>query len=112
MPCKFPKQNPPNLSFPPPKVPTNTPSPSLAFLYLVFTNPAYNSNGEFTPVVVAYAFLIGLQITNCFTTPLSSGIDTIFVAAAWDPEVLMREHPELYANMVRVYPQVQQAIHA
>lgn len=73
---------------------------SLAYLYLVFTAPAYNSNGEFTPVVVAYAFLIGMQITHCFTTPLSSGIDTIFVAAAWDPEVLMREHPEMYQRMV------------
>lgn len=55
----------------------------MAYLYLVFTDPAYNSNGEFTPVVVAYAFLIGLQITNCFTTPLGSGIDTLFVGMAW-----------------------------
>ncbi|KAH9828340.1 Protein PNS1 [Teratosphaeria destructans] len=84
----------------------------LAYLYLVFTQPGYNSNGAFTPVVVAYAFLIGLQITNCFTVPLSSGIDTLFVAAAWDPEVLMREHAELYGRMVQVYPHVQQAIHA
>ncbi len=84
----------------------------MAYVYLVFTNPAYNSNGDFTPVVVAYAFLIGLQVTNCFTTPLSAGIDTIFVAMAWDPEVLMREHAELYSKMVEVYPHVQQAIHA
>jgi hypothetical protein len=87
-------------------------SNSLAYLYLVFTDPGYNSDGAFTPVVVAYAFLIGLQITNCFTTPLQSGIETIFVAAAWDPEVMMREHPQLYQNMVKVYPHVQQAIHA
>lgn len=84
----------------------------LAYLYLVFTDPTYNSNGEFTVVIVAFAFLVGLQIANIFTTPLSSGIDTIFVAAAWDPEVLMREHPELYSKMVAVYPHVQQAIHA
>lgn len=84
----------------------------LSYLYLLFTDPAYNRNGDFTPVVVAYAFLIGLQIANCFTTPLSSGIDTIFVAAAWDPEVLMREHGDLYQRMVSVYPHVQQAIHA
>ncbi|KAF2433548.1 DUF580-domain-containing protein [Tothia fuscella] len=84
----------------------------LAYLYLIFTSPAYNSTGSFTPVVVAFAFLIGLQICQIFTTPLSSGIDTIFVAAAWDPEVLMRDHPDLYAKMVAVYPHVQQAIHA
>lgn len=84
----------------------------LAYLYLIFTAPAYNSGGQFTPVVVAYAFLIGLQICNIFTTPIASGIDTIFVAAAWDPEVLMKEHPDLYARMIAVYPHVQQAIHA
>jgi len=84
----------------------------LAYLYLIFTSPAYNRDGGYTPVVVAFAFLIGLQICNIFTTPLSSGIDTIFVAMAWDPEVLMREHPDLYHRMIAVYPHVQQAIHA
>lgn len=68
----------------------------MAYVYIVFTNPAYNHNGDFTPVVVAFAFLIGLQVANCFTTPLSSGIDTLFVAMAYDPEVLMNEHRELY----------------
>jgi Plasma-membrane choline transporter len=61
----------------------------LAYCYMVFTDPIYNRGGGFTPVVVAFAFLIGLQICNIFTTPLSSGIDTIFVAAAWDPEVMV-----------------------
>ncbi|KAF2475761.1 DUF580-domain-containing protein [Lindgomyces ingoldianus] len=84
----------------------------LAYLYLIFTSPAYNQDGSYTPVVVAFAFLIGLQICNIFTTPLSSGIDTIFVAMAWDPEVMMRDHPDLYQQMVAVYPHVQQAIHA
>ncbi|OIW30199.1 duf580 domain-containing protein [Coniochaeta ligniaria NRRL 30616] len=84
----------------------------LAYLYMVFTHPAYNSTGAYTPVVVAFAFLIGLQICNVFTTPISSGIDTIFVAAAWDPEVMMSQHPDLYQRMIQVYPHVQQAIHA
>lgn len=82
----------------------------LAYLYLLFTDPAYNSNGEFTPVVLAFAFLIGFQIANIFTTPLSSGIDTIFVAMGWDPQVLAQDHPEIYNEMVRVYPKVQQVI--
>jgi hypothetical protein len=84
----------------------------MAYCYLIFTSPAYNSSGTYTPVVLAFSFLIGLQICNIFTTPLSSGIDTLFVAMAWDPEVLVREHPELYAEMVKVYPRVQQAIQA
>ncbi|KAI2616788.1 DUF580-domain-containing protein [Hypoxylon sp. NC1633] len=84
----------------------------LAYLYLVFTHPSYNSDGSYTPVVVAFAFLIGLQICNIFTTPISSGIDTIFVATAWEPQALMQNHPDLYDAMVRVYPNVQVAIHA
>ncbi|KAL8298648.1 hypothetical protein RB597_007322 [Gaeumannomyces tritici] len=84
----------------------------LSFLYLTFTNPSYNTGGSFTVPIVAFSFLIGLQICNVFTTPLSSGIDTIFVATAWDPEVLMRDHPDIYHQMVAVYPEVQQAIHA
>lgn len=84
----------------------------LAYLYLIFTSPAYNQDGGYTPVVVAFAFLIGLQVCQIFTTPLASGVDTIFVAMAWDPEVLMRDHPDLYTQMVQVYPHVQQAIHA
>ncbi|KAH9904381.1 DUF580-domain-containing protein [Xylariomycetidae sp. FL2044] len=84
----------------------------MAYLYMVFTNPSYNQDGSYTPVVVAFAFLIGLQICNIFTTPISSGIDTIFVATAWDPQALMQNHPDLYDAMVRVYPHVQTAIHA
>ncbi|PSK33931.1 Protein pns1 [Elsinoe australis] len=84
----------------------------LAYLYLIFTNPEYNRDGGFTPVVVAFAFLIGLQICQIFVTPISSGIDTIFVAAAFDPAVMVNKHPDLYARLVAVYPHVQAAIHA
>ena len=48
----------------------------LAFLYLEFTKPAYNNGGTFTAVVMAYAFLIGLQVCQIFMTPVASGIDT------------------------------------
>ncbi|KAI9821269.1 MAG: putative choline transporter, neither null mutation nor overexpression affects choline transport [Pycnora praestabilis] len=84
----------------------------LAYLYLHYTKPEYNVNNNYTPVVMAFAFLIGLQICNAIMTPITSGVDTFFVAAAWDPEVLMRDHPDLYARMIAVYPHVQQAIHA
>ena len=84
----------------------------LAYLYLEFTNPAYNSGRTFTPVIMAFAFLIGLQVCQIFMTPISSGVDTIFVAMAWDPEVMMRDHGDLYQRLITVYPRVQQAIHA
>jgi tellurite resistance protein TehA-like permease len=84
----------------------------LAYLYVLFTDPAYNKTGTFTPVILAFSFLVGVQICNVFTVPISSGVDTIFVASAWDPEVLQRDHPDLYAEMLSVYPQLATAIHA
>lgn len=81
-----------------------------AYVFLRVTDPAYNQNGDYTPVVLAFAFLIGLQICNVFTTPISSGVDTIFVAMGWDPHVMMERHNDLYQRMVGVYPRVQQAI--
>lgn len=82
----------------------------LGYLYLVFTKPGYNTDGSYTPVVIAFAFIIGLQIAAIVTTPLSSGIDAIFVGMSWDPQVMQREHPELWAKMVQVFPRVQQAV--
>lgn len=78
----------------------------FAYLYLAYTAPAYNANGNFTAIILLYAFLIGTQVCACFIVPLTSGIDTFFVAAAWDPETLMRKHGDLYARMVEVYPHV------
>ncbi|KAL2834936.1 plasma-membrane choline transporter-domain-containing protein [Aspergillus cavernicola] len=84
----------------------------LAYLYLQFTDPSYNSGGDFTAVIMAFSFVIGLQICQILMTPVSSGIETIFAAMAWDPQVLMTQHPDLYQKMIHLYPRVQQAIHA
>jgi len=32
----------------------------LAYLYLIFTSPVYNSDSTYTPVIIAFTFLIGL----------------------------------------------------
>ena len=82
----------------------------LAFLYLEFTDPAYNQGGKFTPVVLAFSFLIGLQIAQIFLTPVGSGVDTLFVAMAWDPQILKNEHPEIWERMIAVYPRVQEVL--
>jgi hypothetical protein len=84
----------------------------VAYVYLLITRPSYNQDGSYTAFIVAFTFLIGTQICNVFTAPIASGIETIFVAAAWDPDVLMRDHRDLYDEMIRVYPRVQEAIHA
>ncbi len=67
---------------------------------------------DFTPVVVAFSFLIGPQIYAVFTMPFSSSIDTMFVASAWEPMVLIRDHPELYERIVAVYQYLPEAIYA
>jgi hypothetical protein len=84
----------------------------LAYLYLQFTNPEYNRDGNFTAVIMAFSFLIGLQVCQVFLTPISSGVETIFVAMGWDPQVMIKDHPEIYHKLVQLYPRVQQAIHA
>jgi Plasma-membrane choline transporter len=83
----------------------------FAYLYLQFTNPGYNGDGQFTAVIMAFSFVIGLQICQVFLTPIGSGVDTIFVAMGWNPEVMIRDHPDLYNRMLTVYPHVQQSIH-
>ncbi|KAF8476042.1 plasma-membrane choline transporter-domain-containing protein [Kalaharituber pfeilii] len=82
----------------------------LAYLYLQFTKPDYNRDGALTPVVLAFAFLVGLQMSNVILNPIKSGVSTIFVAMAWDPAVMMREHRDLYGKMVHVYPGLQYAV--
>jgi len=84
----------------------------LAYLYLLYTNPSYNTQGQYTAVVMAFSFLIGVQMANIFHVPINSGTSTIFTCMAHDPDVMARDHPELYSKMVRVYPHVQQMIHA
>lgn len=84
----------------------------FAYLYLAYTLPAYNSGGNYTAVIILYAFLIGIQVAAVVIVPITSGVDTLFTAMAWDPETLMRKHGDLYGRMVAVYPHVQQAIHA
>jgi len=83
----------------------------LAYLYIEFTKPAYNENNAFTAVVMAFAFLIGLQIANVLLVPIKSGTATFFVAMAFDPQVLITDFPDLWDRMIGVYPHVQQAVH-
>ncbi|KAF2673042.1 DUF580-domain-containing protein [Microthyrium microscopicum] len=83
----------------------------LAFAYQEFIMDGFGTNG-WSFAIVAFAFLIGSQICSIMVTPISTGVDTIFVAAAWDPEVLQRDHPDLYAQFLSVYPPLAHAINA
>ncbi|KFY88055.1 hypothetical protein V500_06586 [Pseudogymnoascus sp. VKM F-4518 (FW-2643)] len=82
----------------------------LSYLYLRYGNVVVDTN--YYAVIMAYSFLIGLQICNVFMVPIKSGVATLFVAMAFDPAVLQNEYPDLYDRMVGVYPHVQQLVHA
>lgn len=84
----------------------------VAYVYLYTTAPVYNNTGSFTPAIMSFAFLVGLQICNIFMIPIKSGVATIFTSVAHNPEILMRDFPELYHKMLAVYPHLAQAIHA
>ncbi|CCG83274.1 Putative uncharacterized protein [Taphrina deformans PYCC 5710] len=82
----------------------------LSYLYLKYTDPAYNATGGYYPVVMAVAFCIGLQIANTTVVPLTSGVATLFVCTAVNPEILRDHFPSLFSEMVKFYPQVMQGI--
>lgn len=82
----------------------------LAYLYLKLTKPEYNSSGGFYPIVVAFAFVIGLQIGNITTVSIKSGVSTFFVALAKDPEVFKMSYPQIYENLVQTYPPLREKL--
>lgn len=84
----------------------------FSYLYLEYTKPAYNEGRTFTPVIMAFSFVIGLQVCQIFTEPISSGVNTIFVAMGWDPQVAVTDHPEFWNKLVQVYPHVQNVIYS
>lgn len=78
----------------------------LAFLYLRFTQPAYNSSGSFNAPLIAFSFLIAMQISNIANETIRSGTSTFFVALGNDPEVFHASYPERFDEIFRAYPDV------
>lgn len=56
-----------------------------AFLYLKFTSPSYNSQGQYTAPVVLFAFVIGINLSFTIGSALDAGVSTIFVGLGEDP---------------------------
>ncbi|CAK7904932.1 protein Pns1p [[Candida] anglica] len=82
----------------------------LAYFYLQFTDPEYNSTGAYTAPVVAFAFLIAGQLTRVSMAVIESGISTFFVALAKDPEVFQMTNRQRFDEIFRNYPQVLQKL--
>ncbi|KAJ7594027.1 plasma-membrane choline transporter-domain-containing protein [Mycena floridula] len=78
----------------------------FSYLYLRFTNPAYNASGQYTAPVLLFAFLIGLQCSLTLSSAINAGVSTIFVGLGEDPQVLAVRAPALFAMIAQAYPQV------
>ncbi|GAA6023160.1 hypothetical protein JCM11491_003283 [Sporobolomyces phaffii] len=81
---------------------------AFAFIYLKVLDPSFiQQNSSLKSVVMGYAFLVGFSI--CHTLgygALSSGVSTIFVGLAENPEVLAQRDPALFGLIQQAYPQV------
>ncbi|EMD37617.1 hypothetical protein CERSUDRAFT_114269 [Gelatoporia subvermispora B] len=82
----------------------------FAYLYLKYTHPAYNSAGQYTAPVVAFAFFIGAMCTLTLSSAIEAGVSTIFVGLGEDPQVLAARAPILWGLIAKTYPQIFQGI--
>jgi hypothetical protein len=57
----------------------------FAYVYLRATAPPYNADGDYTPVIILFSFLIGLQAGLALAQALEGGVSTIFVCLGEDP---------------------------
>lgn len=78
----------------------------LTWLYLKYTAPEYNSGGSYTAPLIAFSFLISMQISRVSLTVIDSGVSTFFVALAKDPEVFQMTNRDKFDEIFRNYPQV------
>ncbi|KAI5966139.1 PNS1 [Candida pseudojiufengensis] len=83
----------------------------LAYLYLKFTKPGYNQDGNYYAPIVAFTFLISMQICRITLSVITSGVATFMVCLAKDPEILqMSQRDELFNEIQKNYPQVYEKI--
>ncbi|KAI8880079.1 DUF580-domain-containing protein [Backusella circina FSU 941] len=83
----------------------------LGYIYLLIVKPSYNETGGMTPMVVFICFIMGMSMFSSVATVISSGVATIFVCLAEDPEALRRSNSELYEAIRQTWPDVVQGFH-
>ncbi|QPG73491.1 hypothetical protein FOA43_000802 [Brettanomyces nanus] len=77
-----------------------------SYMYLRKTKPAYNTDGSYYAPIVAFSFVIAMQVCNVVTTVITSGTATFFLCLAKDPEVFKVSYPDEFDEVFRNYPQV------
>ncbi|KAG6837726.1 hypothetical protein H0H93_003528 [Arthromyces matolae] len=69
----------------------------FAYLYLRFTAPSYNADGNYTAPVLLFSFLIGLQCYGYGAKTFAS-----FVGLGEDPQVLAQRAPDLFGVSILI----------
>ncbi|OBA26351.1 DUF580-domain-containing protein [Hanseniaspora valbyensis NRRL Y-1626] len=82
----------------------------FTYLFLRFTKPDYNSNGDYTAPLMAFSFLISIQIVNIVNETIRSGTATFFICLGNDPEVFMHSYRDRFDRIFNAYPQVLQKL--
>ncbi|KAF8305168.1 DUF580-domain-containing protein [Clavulina sp. PMI_390] len=82
----------------------------FAYVYLHYVHPSYNASGDYTALIMLFAFLIGFQCFITMASAIEAGVSTLFVGLAEDPEVLSIGAPELFAMIAEKYPQVVEGV--
>ncbi|KAJ8696215.1 pH nine-sensitive protein 1 [Pleurotus ostreatus] len=82
----------------------------FGYIYLRYTAPSYNADGQYTAPIVLFSFLIGLQCSLTLSSAIDAGVSTIFVGLGEDPQVLAARAPELFGMIAQHYPHVTQGV--
>jgi len=82
----------------------------FGFLYLRYTHPSYNDDGQYTAPVMLFSFIIGAQLQLTLAAAVEAGVSTIFVGLGEDPGILAVRAPELFGMIADRYPRVVQGI--
>lgn len=83
----------------------------VGYIYLVITDPAYNADGSYTPILVIGSFIVGIALFLLVAETIRSGTATTFVCLAEDPQALQRTQPELFNKIQQTYPQIIYSVH-
>ncbi|KAL7417547.1 DUF580-domain-containing protein [Mrakia frigida] len=83
---------------------------AFGYLYVRYTDAPYNTEGEYSAVIILFSFLIGLQAGLALAQALEGGVSTIFVCLGEDPQILAERSPPLFEEIRQNYPRVVQGV--
>ncbi|CAH1759261.1 24015_t:CDS:2 [Entrophospora sp. SA101] len=81
----------------------------FGFVYITYLEPGLFTGDQMalsSALIIIISFIFGFTLTSVMLQPINSGVSTIFVALAEDPDALRQTKPRLYQRIVETWPQV------